>query len=339
VYVSYGKSKVEARKRDRLNGLKTGGSMAPSESNNDASKSNENIWQVELGMHLFRQAERETLRVLKPIKGNGISVDRKVFVAKCEQHKRVARSSRIESLPFASPVRASARRRVRKKKQTRSVGPREGYQKIKNPVKVRTAQPGNFVKVFVDSNGIPCQANGHACISECHRRRFPNKTGTALILEAVGDGWICNSWRSDLIRELGKKKGWKRSGKTRRERRQSWFKHSVLSRIPKKVISKLSGTVRSKIISKWMHNPTKLTPFFLRRDLTTGASVLRKSPKFVGYVPSKLVEQHRHVGATALTGRYKLIYGRRAVALGTPHGIGKLKRYSSLGKPSAPNFF
>jgi hypothetical protein len=217
-------------------------------------------WQIGLGMHLFRQAERETLRVREVPAVNAVLLS-------TASNKRIARSvislggvkklkpadALIDvGLPFSSPARGSHKRRIKRRNAAspRGLGP---VQLRSVAAKVLCSVKGKENPVKVD--GPPKDLKSHAAsvckivrdwananFERLERRdggRIRERTGLywelsrSISLALPVECWFDNGkfWTKPSLR---KKEVLRRQGTNRREKRRS-FVDSVVKDIPESV--------------------------------------------------------------------------------------------------------
>lgn len=230
-------------------------------------------WQLGLGMHNFRRAERETLRVRsvrKVRRGDGVkSASAKVFG-----------DPTPVGLPLANPPRRSHRRRLRKRAAPEHID-RIPVPVVKNPVKVRHELP--------TAVGTYRFAWRHGWRYEVYRepegysmsRNPADPTGPKImtILPATTVG----RWTNELRTKAGRFKRY-RKGPNRKARRKAWFTAAFKHFRPdfKKVPKKKQVTGRSRhvqVIDYSLHSLSLFNPTRVKRE-----DVMPGGTRFIRYV-------------------------------------------------------
>jgi len=207
-------------------------------------------WKLSLGMHNFRKAERETLRV-RPASDSKLRLSRQRpdgSRKNCVKYD----SAVSRALPLGHPVRRAERRRKRK-------APISTVASVKNPVKVSFLPP----PIFPGYSGpyrvmYHCQENGHWHHPQCEFK----------VTSEPSYHWddrcaVSRKFRAEKEKRELRDGVYVRRGKNRRERRKNWIldlvsrqilPHEKNKRKLKEVISAIAVAVRSHInpSTPWM---------------------------------------------------------------------------------------
>jgi len=211
-------------------------------------------WQFSNGMHLFRQFERETLRVLsaRQIRKRGYVPPDLVQVVQSESLRRV-----LKELPLSMPARRSKARRV----ATRFLksAQREPVRVVKtlNPVKVEHPKKGLSYKQWSHSLFFwicakvkrtgPAQVPLSKWVS-AKVSRFGKQTGGKFIFDkrTMIDTYdaiysppltkrkVATEIGLHILSEASKPRSFVRKGSNRKEKRRSWVTERVLKKIPER---------------------------------------------------------------------------------------------------------
>lgn len=252
---------------------------------------------LRLGMHNFRRAERETLRVRQ----HRVTSDCKAPLKKGRDAVKPTKAGGHGDifkgvLPFASPARCSEKRRVRRQRVVSSNS--SGSLENKNPLgskgrvgpkgaridmrSVRGHEAGTFwLARWIYRNGTrvcgPFDSGSYPDFSSTGWDRNDRNyvhAGVALDMR-----WAMPSYRDfrlivevlDLLPDPKKtaRKGFRRKGITRQDKRRSFREHFVLKSIPRTFKAKLSkrslGVLKSRALQAWKHKTSLPREWWLKR--------------------------------------------------------------------------
>jgi len=138
-------------------------------------------WQFGLGMHLFRQAERETLRVPQPLVSERLVRRKNNIVKPSPGSVKHVKSTTLVDLPFGRGPRRGALRRERRKGRSQPPPLRSSPAKVhENPVKVRSSAVKDFkVSRIVEwwDAGLPVEWSSNVWREAKASQEFQSWTG------------------------------------------------------------------------------------------------------------------------------------------------------------------